>query len=89
MHGIPTFHNENYNGSGILIAMFDTGFKTSHEALSSLNVLHAWDFVENDNDVTGWPGETHGTNALGVIAGHSPGNLIGPAFGMKRRPHCF
>jgi len=81
MHGIIAFHKENYNGSGILIAMFDTGFKISHDALRNVNVLHSWDFVENDNDVSGWPGERHGANTLGVIAGNSPGNLIGPAYG--------
>jgi subtilisin family serine protease len=80
MHGIIDFHNNNFNGSGILIALFDTGFKTSHMAFDSVNVLHTWDFVENDSDVTGYPGETHGANTLGVIAGYSPGNLIGPAF---------
>ena len=81
MHGIPAFHNRNYNGSGILIAMFDTGFLVTHEAFQTVNILHSWDFVENDNDVTGRPGETHGANTLGVIAGYSPGNLIGPAYG--------
>lgn len=80
MHGIPVFHKHNYNGNGVLIAMFDTGFKTSHEAFDSLNVLHTWDFVENDNDVTGYPGDAHGTKTLGVIAGYSPGNLISPAY---------
>jgi len=80
MHGIPVFHNRNYDGSGILIAMFDTGFLVTHEAFQIVNILHSWDFVENDNDVTGWPGETHGANTLGVIAGFSPGNLIGPAY---------
>ena len=81
MHGIIAFHEEEYDGSGILIAMFDTGFKTTHEALQSVNVLHTRDFIDNDDDVTGYPGETHGINTLGVIAGYSQGNLIGPAYG--------
>jgi len=81
LHGIPAFHSRQYDGTGILIALFDTGFKTSHEALQPVNVIHSWDFVENDDDVAGYPGDTHGAKVLGVIAGYSPGNLIGPAHG--------
>ena len=49
--------------------------------LQSVNVVASWDFVENDNDVSGTYGYSHGTQVLGVIGGYSPGNLIGPAFG--------
>jgi serine protease AprX len=81
MIGIPAFHSQNYNGSGVLIALFDTGFKLTHEAFHSVNILNTWDFVENDSDVTGLPGESHGSKVLGIIGGYSPGDLIGPAYG--------
>jgi hypothetical protein len=80
MLGIPAYHTRGYAGNGIRIAVFDTGFKTSHNALSSLNVITSWDFVENDAIVFGFPGENHGAEVLGVIAGYSIGNLIGPAY---------
>jgi serine protease AprX len=81
MIGVPAFHSRNYNASGIIIAIFDTGFRLNHDALQSVNVLDSWDFVENDNDVSGTYGYEHGTKVLGVIGGYSPGNLIGPAYG--------
>ena len=81
MIGVPAFHSRNYDASGIIIALFDTGFKLEHDALQSVNVLDSWDFVENDNDVSGTYGYDHGTKVLGVIGGYSPGNLIGPAYG--------
>lgn len=83
MLGIPTVHEKGYTSNGIRIAVFDTGFKTTHQALQSLNVIASRDFIDGDDDVTGYPGETHGAQVLGVIAGYSNGNLIGPAYNAE------
>ena len=34
MLGIPAFHSRGYDGSGVLIALFDTGFRLDHDALA-------------------------------------------------------
>ncbi len=82
---IPALHDLGFNGEGIRVAVFDAGFsRLGHESLSSLNIAETWDFVNNDSDVSDGLdmgiGE-HGIHTLSSIAGYSPGNLIGPAFG--------
>jgi len=78
--GVPEWHSRGYNASGVRIALFDSGFETTHDALQSVNVVAEWDFVDNDGDVGGF---THGTKVLSVIGGYSPGSLIGPAYGAE------
>jgi serine protease AprX len=81
---VPAVHELGYDGSGVVIAVFDSGFnRLSHESFAHLNILDTWDFVNNDSNVgdendmgTG----SHGTNTLSTIAGFSSGNLIGPAY---------
>ncbi len=78
-------HDLGVNGQGITIAVMDAGFNLlAHHAFDNMNIIAAWDFVNNDPDVgdgndmgTG----SHGTQTLSTIGGYSPGNLIGPAFG--------
>lgn len=82
---VPVVHDMGINGAGVLICMLDAGFNNlEHEALTHLNIIAQWDFVNNDGNVddegdmgTG----NHGTNTLSTIAGFSEGNLIGPAYG--------
>jgi len=82
---VPVLHDMGINGTGVLICMLDAGFNNlEHESFSHLNILHTWDFVNNDDNVddegdmgTG----NHGTNTLSTIAGFNEGNLIGPAYG--------
>lgn len=79
-------HDMGLNGSGVTIAMLDAGFNNlQHEALSQLNILHTWDFVNGDSIVSDEPGQmgtgNHGTYTLSALAGFQEGSLIGPAFG--------
>ncbi len=79
-------HAAGYTGSGVLIAMFDSGFNTEHPAFDSISILATWDFINNDPDVTGAdcstnPQDRHGTGTFGAVGGYSPGLLIGTAFG--------
>ena len=82
---VPAVHELGYTGSGVVIAVFDTGFnRLSHESFAQMDIAGTWDFVNNDSDV----GDDidmgfgrHGTNTLSTIGGFSEGNLIGPAYG--------
>lgn len=82
---VPAVHELGYDGNGVVIAVFDSGFnRLTHESLAQINIVDTWDFVNNDSNVgdesdmgTG----SHGTNTLSTIGGFSSGNLIGPAYG--------
>jgi len=82
---VPAVHQTGNHGEGVVIGMMDTGFNTTHEALLSVDVLGAWDFINDDGIVANEPGDSlyqqnHGTMTLSTIAGYKPGSLIGPAF---------
>ncbi|MFA4947517.1 MAG: S8 family serine peptidase [Candidatus Krumholzibacteriia bacterium] len=84
-----------YNGSGsvsgggpVLIAILDTGFRLDHPALADVQVEAQYDFINNDSVTSNESGDptgqdTHGTQVLGVIAGHAEGDLVGPAWGAR------
>jgi len=82
---IPAAHELDYSGTGVVIAVFDSGFnRLTHEAFSQMNIAGMWDFVNDDSDVGDQADMgvgSHGTNTLSTIGGYSPSNLIGPAFG--------
>jgi len=79
---IPTIHNYGYDGSGIMVAVFDTGFDTQHPVFDHLNIIAQYDFVDHETDATG-PGHEHGINTLSVLGGYVSGELIGPAYGAS------
>src|SRR5574341_580380 len=86
---VPALHDKGFNGSGISIGMFDTGFRKDHPAFDSAyaenRVLAEYDFIFNDtntqNDSTPAPSyqHNHGTNTWSIAGGESPGNIYGPA----------
>ncbi len=81
---VPAVHDMGYTGQGVTVCVMDAGFsRLSHEAFSSLDIIAAWDFVNNDpnvgNEADSGSG-THGTETLSTIGGYAPGHLIGPAF---------
>lgn len=84
---VPEMHNLGYSGSGITVAIFDTGFNNlSHEAFAQSDIIAAYDFVNNDENVAdeddmGYGG--HGTNTLSTLGGFKEGELVGPAFGAS------
>ncbi|MEZ4397113.1 MAG: S8 family serine peptidase [Candidatus Krumholzibacteriia bacterium] len=85
---LPPLHDLGFHGEGVVVGMLDSGFNTTHEALSGLSVLGAYDFVNDDPVVANEPGdpdgqENHGTETFSTLAGHAPGSLIGPAFGAS------
>lgn len=82
---VPVMHQLGYTGEGVLIAIFDTGFKLSHPNFNHLNLIDQYDFVNDDNNVTDSLPDayqlSHGTAVLSVIGGKTDNVLIGSAYG--------
>lgn len=82
---VPQVHDLGYNGDGVSICLMDAGFDNlPHEVFSSMNIIAAYDFVNNDPNVGNQAdmGEgSHGTATLSIIGGFKEGQLIGPAYG--------
>ena len=82
---VPDLHDEGYTGAGVRVAIFDTGFWLGHETFSNLNKIAEHDFINDDSVTANQPGDPsgqhdHGTMCLSLLAGESPGNLMGAAF---------
>jgi len=85
--GAVRLHNAGLSGRGVRIAIFDTGFRTDHEAFDSTTIVATWDFINNDSVVDdpecpvplGNSQIYHGTLVFGTIGGYLPGELIGSA----------
>jgi subtilisin family serine protease len=77
-------HDSGYSGAGVLVAMFDNGFRKNHQAfdaiISSGRLVDEWDFVAN-HDTVEWSG--HGTGTWSLAGGFVPGQLVGPAYGAS------
>ncbi len=85
-------HDMGFSGQGIIVAMFDTGFRTTHQAFEQLisegRLLGQYDFIFNDdtvqNQADDWASaQDHGTSTWSVLGGWAPGDLIGPAYGAS------
>jgi len=82
---VIALHGEGYTGTGVKVAIFDTGFWLAHEAFTGLNVIAEWDFINDDPVTEDEPGDPdyqhcHGTMCLSIIGGRSFGTLLGPAY---------
>lgn len=83
-------HDAGYYGTGVLVAMFDTGFRTDHQVFTIINLTNRLiaerDFVFGDDDVDNEPEDwssawSHGTLTWSTLGGQWTENLYGPAFG--------
>lgn len=82
MLDIPAIHKLGYDGSGVTIAVFDSGFDMEHPAFDQMHISDYYDFIEQDRDVNGRDTlYEHGTMVLSVLGAYYPGELIGPAYG--------
>lgn len=89
MIGAVTMHQQAYNGQGVIVAMFDTGYRKTHStfdlAYGEGRVLAEYDFINDDGDTQNETGDpstqhNHGTYTWSTLGGYSPGQLIGPAY---------
>jgi serine protease AprX len=80
----PALHNMGYRGKGVIIAVFDGGFKgtDTHPGFDSLRqsgrLLDLYDFTLRKKD-TVYRYDYHGTECLSTIAGVIPGTYVGSA----------
>lgn len=75
-------------GTGIRIAVLDTGFETGLSLFDSATVAAQHDFIFNDsivrNEAADAPGASnHGTSVWSLLAGYAPGTLLGIAPGAE------
>lgn len=89
--GVPSAHASGYDGEGVTLAIFDTGYRKTHEAFAQHyadgRVLAEWDFI-NDDDNTANESEdgdissqwNHGTYIWSVVGGYKDGSIYGPAY---------
>lgn len=82
---VPQLHNEGYTGTGVKVAIFDTGFWRDHEVFANLNVIAEHDFINNDDSTANQAGDPttqhdHGTMCLSLLAADKPGTMMGAAF---------
>lgn len=86
---VPEVHDQGYDGSGITLAIFDTGFRKTHEAFAQAyaenRVLAEYDFVFEDgntaNEAADDPSQwNHGTYIWSVSGGQKDGTIYGPAY---------
>ncbi|HHS50803.1 MAG TPA: T9SS type A sorting domain-containing protein [candidate division Zixibacteria bacterium] len=88
MIGAIDLHQRGFAGQGVLVGMLDSGFRTTHRAFDSLDIVAVYDFVHNDTTVDFDPdagdidemGFRHGTQTLSCVAAFSPGEIIGAAY---------
>ena len=49
---VPAVHDSGFTGQEVTICVMDAGFsRLSHDAFLSMNIMAAWDFVNNDPNV--------------------------------------
>jgi serine protease AprX len=86
LSNIPPVHNQGIFGQNVRVAIFDTGFRLTHQVFQRIKVISTYDFINHDTIVDNESGQDnesqnfHGTAILSIIAGYWPGYLIGPAF---------
>ncbi|PKB15608.1 S8 family serine peptidase [Flavobacterium sp. 5] len=76
-------HQQNYTGSGKIIAVMDAGFPGVNTAqpfqrlIANNQILGGYDFVNKSADF--YTGDSHGTMVLSCMGGYKEGSLIGTA----------
>jgi serine protease AprX len=85
-------HDSGFSGTGVIIAMFDSGFRKTHEAFTNImsggRLLAEYDFINDDYETSNETGDdysqwNHGTITWSVAGGSIDGELYGPAYGAS------
>ena len=82
---VDQLHDEGLDGTGVLIAMLDTGFDTDHQVYRHLDIVAERDFINDDAETADQPGDPegqdgHGTATLSCVGGKYAGELYGGSF---------
>jgi subtilisin family serine protease len=73
-------HTSPFDGSGITVAVLDTGIHASHDAFNGVDLIRRNFTTEVNEDI-----DVHGTHCAGTIFGRDIGSLrIGVARGVER-----
>jgi serine protease AprX len=89
---VPEAHERGYTGAGVIVAMFDTGFRKDHAAFAAAfgsgRVLAEYDFIFDDgetaNEAEDYSSQwNHGTYTWSTLGGAVSGTLYGPAYGAS------
>ena len=92
MINVDQAHQKGLSGAGVTLAIFDTGFRKSHQAFASHyndgRVLAEHDFIFDDgntaNEGVDWSSQwNHGTYIWSTSGGHVEGTIYGPAYGAN------
>lgn len=88
---VPVIHDMGYNGSGVIVAMFDTGYLKDHQAFAAARVENRieaeYDFIfddyetQNEAEADALNQHNHGTYTWSTLGGAYSGRLYGPAYG--------
>lgn len=88
---VPEAHAAGLDGTGVTLAILDTGYRKSHEVFANHyaegRVLAEWDFIFDDDETANETGDgdwssqwNHGTLIWSVSGGYLPGQMMGPAY---------
>ena len=68
--GLEALHDEGFDGSGVQVAVIDTGIDPSHPSLKGVRIV-AWKDVPG-GQADPYDLDGHGTYVAGLVAGHGP-----------------
>ena len=81
IHEGEFLHNNGFKGEGMLLAMFDGGYRnyltvTAFDSVRNNNqIVETYDFVQNETSVN--EDDPHGMFCFSIIAGNWPGQFVG------------
>ena len=82
---LRTLHVQGFTGTGVSIAVIDTGFPTVNTGSAfarmrnNNQIKHVYNFISKNTDVYNTSLNNHGTNCLGIIGGYLDGTFVGAA----------
>jgi serine protease AprX len=86
-HGIDQLHEKGLNGDGVIVAIFDTGFRLQNPSLQHIpsQLIGEYDFIQMDDVTSNQQGDrsdqdSHGTLVLSILGGFEEVEMIGPAY---------
>lgn len=87
MMNMDQAHSQGYTGEGVLMAVFDEGFRYVNtlqafkHLFTSNRVLDTYSFVNKSNNVYG--SGTHGSKVLSCVAANMPGKVMGASYDVS------